>query len=52
MLEVVIGSALALAVRDLIYELVDRYQDYKWRRDSKIWQEFFEDIVADDEDID
>lgn len=52
MLEVVIGTALALAIRDLIYELVDRYQDYKWKRNHKVWQEFFEDIVADDGDID
>ena len=29
MLEVVIGTALALAIRDLIYELIDRYQHYK-----------------------
>jgi hypothetical protein len=52
MLEVVIGTALALAFRDLIYELIDRYQYYKHQRDHKVWQEFFEDIVADDGDID
>jgi hypothetical protein len=50
MLEVVIGTALALAVRDLIYELIDRYQYYKSRKDSKAWHELFEDIVADDGD--
>jgi hypothetical protein len=52
MLEVVIGSALALAVRDLIYELIDKYRYYKNTRDQKVWQDFFEDIVADDGDID
>lgn len=52
MLEVVIGSALALAIRDLIYELVDRYQDYKFKKNSEVWRYYFEDMVADDEDID
>jgi hypothetical protein len=51
MLEVVIGTALALAVRDLIYELVDRYQDYKFRKDSRVWRDLYEDIVADDEEF-
>ena len=52
MLEVVIGTALALAVRDLIYEMIDRYQHYKLQKDSKVWRDLFEDIVADDEEID
>jgi len=52
MLEVVIGSALALAVRDLIYELIDRYQHYKFQKDSRVWRDLFEDIVADDGDFD
>lgn len=52
MLEVVIGTALALAIRDLIYELVDRYQDWKFQRDSLAWREYLEDLVADDEEID
>jgi hypothetical protein len=52
MLEVVIGTALALAIRDLIYELVDRYQHYKFHKDSRVWRDLYEDIVADDEDID
>jgi 2-C-methyl-D-erythritol 4-phosphate cytidylyltransferase len=51
MLEIVIGSALALAVRDLIYELIDKYRYYKNTRDHKVWQELFEDIVADDGDF-
>lgn len=52
MLEVVIGTALALAFRDLIYELVDRYQHWKFDKDSKAWREYLEDLVADDEEID
>lgn len=52
MLEIVIGTALALAIRDLIYELIDKYRYYKNTRDQKTWQDFFEDIVADDGDFD
>jgi hypothetical protein len=52
MLEVVIGTALALAIRDLIYELIGMYQNYKFKKNSKVWRDYFEDMVADDEDID
>ena len=51
MLEVIIGTALALAVRDLIYELVDRYQAYRFDKDQLAWHELLEDLAADDEDI-
>lgn len=51
MLEVIIGTALALAARDLIYGLVDRYQAYKFDKESKAWHELLEDLAADDDDI-
>jgi hypothetical protein len=51
MLEVFFGAALALAVRDLFYELPKRYKSYRYKKDLETLWDLAEDFEADDEDI-
>lgn len=49
MLEVLIAALAALAIRDLIYEIVEQYRQYKWKRYHKLLQQLVEDWEADDD---
>jgi hypothetical protein len=51
MLEIFFGAVLALAVRDLFYELYNRYKSYRYKKDLETLWEFHEDFEADDDDI-
>ena len=51
MLEVFFGAVLALAVRDVYLELIERYRHYRLKKDLKVWAEQLEDLEADDEDL-
>jgi hypothetical protein len=51
MLEVFFGVLLAIAVRDVYLELIERYRQYRFKRDMKAMNDLLEDIEADDDDI-
>ena len=51
MLEVFFGVLLALAVRDVYLELINRYRHYRLKKDLKAFAEQLEDLEADDEDL-
>lgn len=51
MLEVFFGAVLALAVRDVYLELINRYKHYRLKKDLSAWAEQLEDLEADDEDL-
>jgi hypothetical protein len=51
MLEVFFGVLLAIAVRDVYLELIERYRQYRFKKDMKAFQELVEDFEADDDDI-
>jgi hypothetical protein len=51
MLEVFFGAVLALAVRDVYLELIERYRQYRFKKDIKAMNDLLEDIEADDDDI-
>jgi hypothetical protein len=51
MLEVFFGVLLAVAVRDVYLELIERYRQYRFKRDMKAMNDLLEDIEADDDDI-
>jgi hypothetical protein len=51
MLEVFFGAVLALAVRDLFYELHNRYKSYRYKKDLETLWDLAEDFEADDDDI-
>jgi hypothetical protein len=51
MLEVFFGVLLAIAVRDVYLELINRYQDYQHNKNFRPFRELLEDIEADDDDI-
>lgn len=50
MLEIILGALVALAIRDIIYEIYDRYQERKQLKNLKVFNEWLEDQVADDDD--
>lgn len=47
MLEIIFGALLALAIRDLFYDALGRYREYKNKREVDIFYEHIEDL--DDE---
>jgi hypothetical protein len=47
MLEVILGALLALAIRDLFYDVLGRYKVYKYKKETDIFYEHLEDL--DDE---
>ena len=49
MLEIILGSLVALAIRDIIYEIYDRYQHRKEVRNLRVFNEWLEDQAADDD---
>jgi hypothetical protein len=51
MLEVFFGVLLAIAVRDVYLELIERYRQYRFKKDMKAMNDLLEDIEADDDDI-
>jgi hypothetical protein len=51
MLEVFFGVLLAIAVRDVYLELIERYRQYRFKKDIKAMNDLLEDIEADDDDI-
>ena len=51
MLEVFFGVLLAVAVRDVYLELIERYRHYRLKKDLSAWAEQLEDLEADDEDL-
>jgi hypothetical protein len=51
MLEIFFGAVLALAVRDVYLELIERYRHYRLKKDLKAFADQLEDLEADDEDL-
>lgn len=51
MLETFLAVLLGLAVRDVFYEILARYQNYKFRKSVKDLKDYLEDWEADDDDI-
>jgi hypothetical protein len=51
MLEVFFGVLLAIAVRDVYLELIERYRQYRFKKDMKAFADQLEDFEADDEDL-
>jgi hypothetical protein len=51
MLEVFFGVLAAIAVRDVYLELIERYRQYRFKKDMKAMNDLLEDIEADDDDI-
>jgi hypothetical protein len=51
MLEVFFGVLLAVALRDVYLELIERYRQYRFKQDLKAMNDLLEDIEADDDDI-
>lgn len=49
MTEAVLGSLAALAIRDIIYEAVNRYNAYRQRKNFEVFVDLLEDIDADDD---
>jgi hypothetical protein len=50
MLEVFFGVLLAVAVRDVYLELIERYRNYRFKKDLKVFADQLEDLEADDDD--
>ena len=51
MLETFIGVALAIGLRDLIHEAINKYQQYRFKKNLKAFADQLEDFEADDEDL-
>jgi hypothetical protein len=49
MTEVIIGALVALAIRDIVYEIVDRYQEYRHNKNWDSFNQYLEDELADDD---
>jgi hypothetical protein len=49
MTEVILGSLAALALRDIVYELVNRYNQYQRKKNISVFVDFLEDIDAEDD---
>lgn len=48
MTEVILGSLAALAIRDIIYEAVNRYNQYRRKKNFDVFTDYLEDLSADD----
>lgn len=51
MLQTFLAVLLGLAVHDVFYELIARYQNYKFRKSMKDLHDYLEDWEADDDEI-
>jgi hypothetical protein len=51
MLEVFFGVLLAVAVRDVYQELIQRYKEYRFKKNLRNINDLLEDWEADDEDL-
>jgi hypothetical protein len=49
MTEVILGSLAALAIRDIIYEAVARYNNYQNKKNIGVFIDLLEDIDAEDD---
>lgn len=49
MLEVFIGALGALALRDIIYEVVERFNHWQWNKRNETFWDYMEDLEADDD---
>lgn len=49
MLEVFIGALGALALRDLMYELIEKFRCWQWNRSREAFWDHVEDLEADDD---
>jgi hypothetical protein len=47
MFEVTFGALLALAIRDLFYDVLNRYKDYKYKKEVDSFYEHLEDLDDD-----
>lgn len=48
MIEVIIGALIALAIRDIVYEAVARYNNYQNKKNISVFVDLLEDIDAED----
>lgn len=49
MVEVIIGALVALAIRDIVYEIVARYNQYQRKKNMEVFIDLLEDIDAEDD---
>lgn len=49
MTEVILATLAALAIRDIIYEAVNRYNQYRRNKDFEVFVDLLEDIDADED---
>jgi hypothetical protein len=49
MTEIILGSLAALAIHDVIYEAIARYNAYRRKKDFEVFVDLLEDIDADDD---
>ena len=48
MLEIVIGALLALAIRDLLYEVIDRVQSFIFRKREERYHDLLDEWLDED----
>lgn len=48
MLEIVIGALLALAIRDLLYEIIDRVQSFIFRKREERYHDLLDEWLDED----
>lgn len=48
MLEIVIGGLLALAIRDLLYEIIDRIQSFIFRKREERYHDLLDEWLDED----
>lgn len=48
MLEIVIGALLALAIRDLLYEIIDRIQSFIFAKKEERFQDLLDEWLDED----
>ena len=51
MLQTFLAVLLGLAIHDVFYEIVARYQNYKFRKSMKDLKDYLEDWEADDDEV-
>lgn len=49
MIEIILGALVALAIRDIFYEIVERYIAYRNRKNTEVFWDLLEDLDADDD---
>jgi hypothetical protein len=49
MIEIIFGALIALSIRDIFYEAIERYNHYRHKKDVDVFFDLVEDFEADDD---